>query len=80
MGKGIEVLSFEDYYKKFLDLENPNINKIHLIRFEKLNELVKDAYNNPEAYERLYNLYTYYKNKLGEMGCGKKDYEAYYGL
>ena len=80
LGQDIEVLSFDEYCQKFLDLENPNTNDVHIKRLKALNDLVINAYTDPDAYERLYNLYRYYKNKLDQMGCGKKEYEAYYGL
>lgn len=54
LGKNIEVLSFDEYYyQKFLDLDNPNANDIHLKRLKAFNNLVKSAYTDPDAYERL---------------------------
>lgn len=80
LGEPVALFSFDEYYKDFLDLENPKIDSIHLRRLLALNNLIKEAYDNPDAYERLYNLYRYYFNKLSFMGCGKTDYESYYGL
>ena len=80
IGDLVEVISFDEYYKDFLDLENPNTNDIHLKRLLALNKLVIEAYDDSAAFERLHKLSIYYKSKLLSMGRGKTEYEAFYGV
>jgi len=74
-GEHVDVITFSEY-KELLSLETLK-NKFHLDRFNSFNNLVDNAFGDPEAYERLYYLYKYYNGQLPALGTSQKDYDIY---